>query len=330
MRVAVIGMGLMGSLHARIYRDMQGVDLVATVERDPVRRDAAAREHGLPCHASLTEDLLDRVDAVSVTLPDHLHVDACVAALNSGVDVLVEKPLAATVSMAQDILDAEDKLQAGRVMVGQLLRFDSRLRRMREILTSGQLGDLRYLRIHRANTVSTGERLGGVVPVTSFLGVHDLDLLLWLSDRSIVDVSARGTSVFGNVWDLSVAYLTLTGGVQALVENHWLIHDLSAQSCYAGVQAFGSEGTCVVDLSTDELSLTTSESARTRWIDSRNWTHDQNVSGGSLRAELAAFVNAVVTKEPMPITSHDGMRAVRAVEVVERALARPGVVISAD
>lgn len=318
VRIAVIGMGMMGTLHARVFHDMGGVDLAAAIDIDQTRLDAARHDLGVPVATSLAQ-VIDVVDAVSVTLPDHLHVDACVLALERGKYVLVEKPLAANSAQARTILRARQAPH--QLMVGHLLRFDLRLQELKRRIDAGELGRLRYVRIHRSNTTLTAARLAGAVSVTSFLAIHDLDLLLWLTGKQIRRTRAAGKKIHGNTWDLSVAYLELADDIHAVVENHWLINEHSARSCLAGVQVFGDQGTATLDLSTDELEITTDNAARTWRVDSRNWTHDPQVTGGSLRRELQSFVDCVRNGLPMPVSGEDGLRAVEAVESIETAMA---------
>src|SRR5690606_32595296 len=103
--------------------------------------------------------------------------------------------------------------------------------------------------------------------------------------QEIEAVSAEGRRVFGDYSDVTVALLSLTDGTLACVENHWLLHPSSARSCLAGVQVFGDAGSALVDLSTDELELITAAEPRSVRVDTRNWTHDPQVSGGALRRE---------------------------------------------
>lgn len=319
LRVAVVGMGLMGMLHTHILNALRGVDLVGVVEIDEERREAAAGEFGVPGYGSL-EEILDGIDAVSITLPDELHVAACSAALQAGRFVLVEKPLATNVEDAKRILDAQ--IAPDRLMVGQLLRFDLRLAELKRRIDGGELGTLELVKVNRANGRAAVARLKGRASVTAFLGVHDLDLLLWLTGGTITEVHAMGRKVFTDKWDLSLAHIKLDTGVIASVENHWLINAASARSALAGIQVFGDKGQAVLDLSTDELELATDALGSTRRIDSRNWTHDGGVSGGSLRREIECWIEAIRDGAPMPVSGEDGMRAVVALNQVEEALER--------
>lgn len=317
IRVAVVGMGLMGMLHARILKTFRDVDVVAAVDISDERLTHVADEMGIPVHNNLDE-VLDDVDAVSVTLPDELHVETCVKALQAGKYVLVEKPLATNAADARVILEAQPA--PDRLMVGQLLRFDLRLSELKRRIDSGQLGKIEFVRINRANGRVAVSRLKGRASVTAFLGVHDLDLLLWLTGGEIAHVQAIGRKVFSGQWDVSLAHLVMNDGMIASVENHWLIHGASARSAFAGIEVFGDKGTASIDLSTGELELATDELGMTRRIDSRNWSHDGGVSGGSLRRELEAWVDAIMSGGPMPVSGEDGLRAVIALNKVEDAL----------
>lgn len=317
VRVAVVGMGLMGTLHARILKSMRDVEVVGFVDIATERLKAIEAEMGIKGYGDLN-GIIDQVDAVSVTLPDELHVAACTSALAAGKHVLVEKPLATNVADARHILDAQTR--PNHLMVGQLLRFDLRLGELKRRMDAGQFGNIEFIKIHRANGRAAVARLNGRASVTAFLGVHDLDLLLWLTNAGISKAQGIGRKVFSGQWDLSLAHLELDNGIIASVENHWLIHGASARSAFAGIQVFGDKGTASLDLSTDELEIATDEMGMTRRIDSRNWSHDGGVSGGSLRREIEAWVEAIRAGAPMPVSGEEGLRAVVALNMVEAAL----------
>lgn len=316
MKIAVVGLGMMGRLHCRVLLTEPGVDGVIGVETDPERAAEISAELGIEVRSTLDEVLPD-VDAVSITLPDDLHLPSALLALAAGKYVLVEKPLATTAADGEAILAAQPL--PGRLMVGHLLRFDERLRELKRRIDSGVFGRLRYVRVSRINTRTTADRVADRVSVTAFLGVHDLDLLLWLTGQEIEAVSAAGRRVFSAYSDVTVATIDLTDGTLALLENHWLLHPSSARSCLAGIHVFGDDGSAIVDLSTDELELITEADQRSVRVDTRNWTHDPLVSGGSLRRELSSFVRSAITGSPVEISGEDGLRAVRAVELVEAA-----------
>jgi predicted dehydrogenase len=318
MKIAVLGLGVMGNLYVRILTDLLGAENVVGVEVDPERRAALATELGVEVVADW-RPLVGQVDAVAVTLPDHLHVDPAVAFLQQGSYVMVEKPLATSLEDCQRILDAQ--VAPGRLMVAQLLRFDPRNQELKRRLDAGEFGTLRYVRIWRTNSTAGAARVGSRVSVSAFLGVHDLDLLQWLTGQEVVSATAAGRKFFGPHWDLTVATVELQDGTFALVENHWLLHPSAQRSNLSGVQVFGENGMALLDLSTQELEVVSDAAPQSKRVDTHNWTFDSHLSGGALRREVEAFVTAARDRTAVPVSGEDGARAVRAVLIVEAALA---------
>jgi UDP-N-acetylglucosamine 3-dehydrogenase len=309
-------------LHARALAATPGVEVKLAIDIDPVRR-AEAEALGVPVGVSL-DSVLGDVDAVSVCLPDHLHVETCVQALAAGCHVLVEKPLAPNVADAQVILDA--RKHPGQLLVGHVLRFDPRLQALHRRLRAGDLGTVHFIRIHRANSTAAAERLGGRVSVAAFLGVHDLDLLLWLTGERIERVVASGRSPVSATWDVCAAQIDMTGGTLALVQNHWVLHPAASRSCIAGIEVFGSDATAILDLSTQELEFTTD--TRSAFIDTHILGHDQEISSGALRREIDHFIECARGLASPLVSGEDAIAAVAAVDLVERSLASGSPVLA--
>ena len=317
MKIAVIGLGMMGAFYSRILADMLGPENVIGVEIDRERATGVSEATGIR-HVDDWKALVGEVDAVTVTLPDHLHVEPAVAFLQAGAYVLVEKPLATSTGDSQIILDAQ--VEPGRLMVAQILRFDPRLQELKRQIEAGELGALRYLKIWRSNSTATAERVVSRVSVNGFLGIHDLDLLLWLTGQEARTVTSSGGKFLGNDWDLTVSTLTMSGGTIAQVENHWLLHPAAQRSLLAGVQVFGEEGMALLDLSTQELEVVSTREPRTRRVDTHNWSFDDRMSAGNLRREISAFVDAVGTRGAVPVSGEEGAEAVALMERVNEAL----------
>lgn len=314
-RVAIVGLGAMGTLHARAFAATPGVEVTLAVDIDPARR-AAIEALGIPVGASL-DSVLGEVDAVSVCLPDHLHVETSVKALTAGCHVLVEKPLATNTVDARVILDARSN--PGQLLVGHILRFDPRIQALHRRIRNGDLGTIHFIRIHRANSTAAAERLGGRVSVAAFLGVHDLDLLLWLTGQRIERVTASGRSAVSATWDVCAAQIDLSGGTLALVQNHWVLHPASSRSCLAGIEVFGSDATAILDLSTQELEFISD--TRSVFVDTHNLGHDEEISSGALRREIDHFIDCTRGLASPLVPGEEALAAVAAVDLVERSLA---------
>lgn len=317
IKVGVVGMGLMGGLHADVYRAMDGVELVGIVEPEPQRRRSEQERLGVEGFAAL-EPLLDRVDALSVCTPDDQHVDPVSAALAAGRTVLLEKPLGMSIAESQAILEACP--DPTRLMVGHLLRFDSRVVQAKRLLDAGSLGRVRYVRAWRANNLWAAGKIGGRASVGWFLGVHDVDLVLWLTGAEVQTASATAAKVVSPNWDLVNATLTLSGDVTVAIENHWLLPDEWTSGMDAGVRVIGEDGMLEVDLGAPDVRLTTREAGRAQEQDTHCWPPEAAGPGGALRAELESFIASVRARSVPAVTGQEALRAVEAVELIHRAI----------
>jgi len=184
LRVAVVGVGRMGRHHARIYHELEGVDLVAVADADAERRSALAAEFSCRAHATLEELLREHpsLDAVSIATPTTHHLAAAEELLPRGVACLIEKPLAASSADAAAIatLSAEHSTIC---QVGHTERFNPAVRAVTEM-------DLRprFIEVDRVAPMSFRSVDVGVV---FDLMIHDLDIVLMLSRSPLKEVAMK-------------------------------------------------------------------------------------------------------------------------------------------
>jgi predicted dehydrogenase len=311
---AVVGMGWMGSLHAAAYRAHPDVELVGVVETDPERVAQLEREQG-PRAVGTLDELLDEVDLVSVCTPDHQHVDVAVHALAAGKRTLVEKPLAMDPGEARRILDA--RRHPDDLMVGQILRFDPRVVRARELVVSGALGELWHVEVWRNTTRGVAAVPSERTSVGWFLGIHDADLLLHLTGLSVRSVTAEGRRLFSAHLDVVHALVDLEGGVVGRMENAWTLPDTRASRAHAGVRLSGSEACIEVDLSHHGLLI--SDQRGTVERDVVNWPSDAGQGPSNIQREVDAFVLAAQKNGPAPVSGEAGLRAVELVARIHDA-----------
>jgi len=205
VRAGVIGAGALGFHHARILREVAGAEMVGIYDADPQRAAAVSSELGVRAFPS-AEEMLAAVDAAVIAVPTTSHGEVALQALDAGVHLLIEKPIAASVEEADAIVSRADA-NGLIVATGHVERFNGALRAVDEYLE-----DPRFVESHRL--APFGPR-GTDVAVVLDLMIHDIDLLLGLVRRPVETVDAVGIGVLtGNV-DIANARLVFEGGAVA-------------------------------------------------------------------------------------------------------------------
>lgn len=206
-RVGVIGVGHVGQHHARIYRELPGVELAGIADIDPARLQEVKRVAEAPVFQDYRE-LFGHVEAVSLAVPTHLHAQIARECLDRGVDVLVEKPMAQTLEEAEELTDLAKR--RGRILqVGHVERFNGAVRALHRIVkTPG------FIECHR---LSPFPQRGTDVDVILDLMIHDIDIILSLVKSPVSQVNAVGVPVLTDRVDISNARLEFASGCVANV-----------------------------------------------------------------------------------------------------------------
>ncbi len=205
IRVAVVGTGEFGRNHARVYRELDGAELVGVFDENPERAAAVSAEFQTPVLTRLQE-LLGRADAASVAVPTVAHAEVGCRLLEMGLDVLVEKPMAVNLGEADALLKAAKK--NGRILqVGHVERFNPAVTAVEPILNRPL-----FFEVHRLG-VFTPRSLD--VDVIYDLMIHDLDILLAMVGEPVVEVKAVGIPVLTEKVDIAHTRLEFAGGAVA-------------------------------------------------------------------------------------------------------------------
>jgi len=186
---AVIGLGQVGPVHARVLGELPGVRLVNVCDLVEERAEQAAERFGAERwstdYSALLED--DEIDVVFVCTPDHLHREPCVAVAQAGKHLFVEKPLASTLEDADAIIGAAEG--AGVVFtVGHVFRFDLNFAKIKEAASEPEFGEPLSCYGRQSTTAADAHYLGGRVGINFYASVHSMDAMGWF-------LEARPTSV---------------------------------------------------------------------------------------------------------------------------------------
>jgi len=211
VRVAVVGVGAFGRNHLRVYRELEQagfpVALTAVVDPNEAARVAAEAQYGVRAFGTTAECLAaGKVDAASVCVPTVHHAECARALMAAGVDLLIEKPLAASLEDADEIAGLSRR-QGRVVQVGHLERFNPAVRAVRELLNRPM-----FFEVHRLS-VFTPRSLD--VDVVLDLMIHDLDIVLKLVGKPVREVRAVGLPVLSKKVDIANVRLEFENGCVA-------------------------------------------------------------------------------------------------------------------
>jgi UDP-N-acetylglucosamine 3-dehydrogenase len=330
LRAGVIGLGAMGANHARVLAEVAGVRLAAVADPDPARIDAVARGRTVRGYADAARMLAEeRLDFVTVAVPTRAHVDVGALAIERGVPLLVEKPLAATLDEGVRLRD----LAAARgvlLSVGHIERFNPAVLALKERLRAGELG--RVFQVHARRVGPFPHRVRDVGVVLD-LAPHDIDVMRFLLDSEIARVQAETEQRINTEReDMLSGLLRFANGVVGVLDVNWLtptkIRELSV---------LGERGMFVVDYLSRELTFYENDFEPRDQPGGWAARHLKGVSEGPvhrlkvekrepLRVELEAFARSVREGAPPAVTPDDGLAAMAAAEALVRA-ARTGAAV---
>jgi predicted dehydrogenase len=317
LRAGLIGLGMMGRHHARVLRELDGVDLVAVADPGGDPHGASGGLDVLPDARSLVDA---GIDMAVVAVPTALHEEVAMTFADAGVHVLVEKPLAPEPDSARRI--AEAFTSRGLVgCVGHIERYNPALQELKRRLADGALGEVYQVVTRRQGPFPARIADVGVV---KDLATHDIDLTAWVTGLDYTTISARTAHRSGREHeDLVAAVGLLTGGV---VVNH-LVNWLTPFKERVTVVT-GERGAFVADTLHADLTYYANGTVPTQWDSVASF---RGVSEGEvvrpaiakrepLRVEHEAFRDAVLGQEADVVTMEHGLRTVEvAAAVLESA-----------
>lgn len=333
VRIGVIGIGVHGLHHVRLLSQMEEAELIGIYDINAGESKKAAREFGTTAFGSL-DDLLDRVDCVTVAVPTKAHYEVVSRCFKRGKHVLVEKPIAMSVSEAEAM--TAEAAKHGRVLsIGHIERFNSAYRNViKNIQEDNSQFILKQVQDHNSqfNKVSPvfieSHRLavfnprGTDVAVVLDLMIHDIDIVLDMVKRDVLAVNAVGVSVVSDEVDIANARLEFDGGCVANLTASRI-----SQKKMRKIRTFRKNSYVSMDFLKGESEIFTLKSEKKpealpgtvpqlmEGISYKKYTDD---GLNALELELADFIRAVETGSEPLVTGDDGQRALEvAIKVME-------------
>lgn len=313
VRMGLIGLGAMGRHHARVIREVEGMELVAVADAHGDKHGVAGGLEVLPDVAAL---IGAGIDAAMVAVPTYLHEEVGLALAGAGVHAMIEKPIAATVEEGERVAAAF--ADAGLVgCVGFVERCNPALLEMRRRIEAGELGEVYQITTSRQGPFPARISDVGVV---KDLATHDVDLTSWIAQSPYATVSAQVTHRSGREHeDMVVASGRLANGI---IVNH-VVNWLSPLKVRQTV-ATGEMGSFVANTLTGDLTFVGNGDVRSDWD---RVTAFRGVSEGDsiryaivkrepLRVEQENFRDRLWGRESESVSMAEGVHALRVVEAM--------------
>ena len=305
IRTAVIGVGYLGRFHAQKYANLPNSRLVGIADPSAAARSAVGAELKVAAHEDYRE-LLGKVDAVSIVTPTPSHFEVAKAFLEAGASVLVEKPMTVTTAEGEGLIEIAARLKR-TLQVGHLERFNAAVLAVQPTLT--------VPRFIESARLAPFKHRGTDVDVVLDLMIHDIDLILSIVRSPVVSVDAIGSSVFSKEIDIANARLRFANGCVANATASRVSLKTERK-----LRLFQDDAYLSLDL--QQKILTVIRKGNGVGPDGMPQVAiDENTyeQGDALKSEIEAFLDAVASGGPPPVSGEDGLLALRtAVSIAEQ------------
>ncbi len=329
---AVIGSGFMGGVLATAASELPYAKCVGTADVELSRAENLAAKYGCKAYSDFHAMLdKEKPEVVFIATPEPYHVEPVKAAADHGAQVFLEKPMATTLEDADAInkacLDARVKL-----MIGYILRFEISYSLIHSAVEEGSIGKFLSAYARRMATISEARRLGGRVSPLTYIGVHDIDQILWYHPVPVKSVYAKATK--GRVWEELGTYdsawlmMEFEDGALGIHEVGWALPEEWAKwqspASWNGfgdvrMNVLGTNGNLFLDFTPMNLYGVNREGWK--MPDTRHWPTLHGKMIGSAKLEVEHFFDCVLNDKTPLVTGEDGRRSLEVMLAAERSIA---------
>jgi predicted dehydrogenase len=295
LRVAVIGVGYLGTFHAEKYAALPDAELVAVVDTDLARATALAERLQTRPESDYRK-LAGQVDAVSIVVPTQHHFAAAAFFLQHGVHVLLEKPITPTVAEAEELIS----LAEARKLVFQI----GHLERFNPAVTA-LAGVLKTPKFIESNRIAPFKPRGTDVSVVLDLMIHDIDIISSIVNSPVSQINAVGAPVFSGEADIANARIVFENGCVANVTASRI--SLKSER---KMRIFQEDAYISIDFQNRKASVfKKGEGEMFPGVPNIAMSEESFAQGDPLRSEIEAFLDSVANGKPPVVSGRDGKRA---------------------
>jgi len=308
----------MGENHVHAVSDHPALELDTVVDIDAERAKKMSQRYGANRYATEYEEVLPDIDAAVVATPESVHAEQAHAVLDHDIHLLLEKPITESLEKARELADrtAEADVTTG---VSFVLRYDPGYVRAREAAVSGELGDIVCLRAKRGIPIGESRRLGARGHPLFYMSIHDIDMLRWCVGEPVKRVSGtehRGELADIDVPDATQSLLEFENGTTAVLEGYGTLPADTPGGLEAALEITGTDGTAAVTKPGHSLTVHGDTYDRP---DIHHWPVVNDRIDGTVRRQIARFVESIHGTAEMVATIEDGFRTQAVAHAIQRA-----------
>lgn len=321
---AVVGVGFIGELHTRLYDEHRLTNLKAVIDIDEKRAQEVADTYDVPNVETDVEAAIENhdLDAVTIATPEMYHREPTETALDHGVSVLLEKPIADTVEDAQAIGDAVEASDA-HFMVGYVCRFHPQYAALKDRIDNGEIGTIHGITAARVANREVYDMVAEWTHPMYYLAVHDIDMMRWYVGHEVESVYAQASGGLDDFEVPAVVSTTLRfeDGTVGTLETNWGRDDGYPTVRTDEIRLTGTDGHGRLVIENDSATVATSDG-----VDflSANELHGRETD--MYRFELDHFVDAILADEEPLVTWEDGLKSLEVANTIIRSIETEGPV----
>ena len=316
LNIGVVGTGHLGKLHTKMFKAIENCNLVGINDSNIEQAKVVGKEFDVNVFESIN-DLLIKVEAVSIAATTSAHYDLAKICLNAGKHIFIEKPITATIPQAEEIVELAESLNLN-IQVGHIERFNPALVSMEKYIN-----DPKFIQTDR---LAQFNPRGTDVAVVLDLMIHDIDIILSLIKSKVESIEASGVAVVSDTLDIANARIQFENGAVANVTASRI-----SQKKMRKMRIFQRDGYVALDFVTGVSEVYTllpvDQKVEEGFISfgeigvgdkKKRLVYEQPKQKeiNALHYELQLFVNSVLNKENPVVTGNDGLRALRVAKII--------------
>ncbi len=322
VKIGVIGVGTIGAVHATALASSPLAELVGIADVNEDLREKTAQELETRGYADYRELInTPGLEAISICTPDDYHLGPVMDCMDAAMHIILEKPLATRLDEAETIAKRA-RGYGKKFTIAYIVRFDPRYALAKEAVEKGEIGDIVHMSALRNTSPLSPRYLKGRVSVLYFLGVHDLDQLMWMTGNPIERVYAesRGMLVKQEVGvdDTVLSLIRFKNGAIAQMNHTWACPATREGRLQSRLDIVGTNGQINIEVWNQGLKIHGSSGIRFQDVSYGPIIHGERL--GNMRTQLEHFLRCIIRDETPIVGTEEGLAGVRAVTALEESM----------